>query len=107
MAQTEDSVLVLVLRRDYTSFSPEELERLCETFPDQEIHISRVDPVDYIEHAQLCDELEPAVVFLPRERPIPSLAMEHGFSHVTFGPDGSLVELQPMNPSFKPFTLRQ
>lgn len=94
--------LVVVLRRDATSLTPEEIALIREKFPDQEVDFRRTDPRDYKEHAAQCDELQPAMVLLPLERPIPSLAMEKGFPHVAITADG-IMELLPLVPTFKPF----
>lgn len=72
-------------------------------FPGDEIVFRRTDPRDYKEHAAQCDELKPAFVLLPLERPIPSVAMEKGFQHVVIDPQGDLIELEPLAPKFKPF----
>lgn len=97
-----DPVLVLLLRRDENTLSREEHSAFEQAFPGKEITFHRTDPIDFVEHALICDELRPVAVLLPRERPIPSRAMEHGFQHVTVTPAG-LQELLPLVPQFKPF----
>lgn len=95
-------VLVILLRRDASSLTPEEIALIREKFPGREIDFRRTDPRDYREHAAQCDELKPEMVLLPLERPIPSLAMEKGFQHVAITPNG-LMELLPLEPKFRLF----
>ena len=98
------TVLVTILRRDLADLDPAEREGILAAFPDHEIEFRRTDPRDFREHFAQCEQLKPAAVILPRERPIPSLAMEHGYRHIAFIPcEGQVRELEPMNPSFKPF----
>lgn len=101
-----DPALIILLRRNEEGLSAQEIQMLQRAFPGREITFKRTDPRDYREHADQCDALKPAAVLLPLERPIPSLAMERGFPHMAFMPDG-LMELQPLaEPSFKPFLPR-
>lgn len=95
-------VLVTVLRRDESDLTVDEIAAVRAMFPDKEVVFRRTDPQDYQEHAAQCEELQPAAVLLPRERPIPSLAMEKGFQHIAFTPNG-LMELKSLNPTFRPF----
>jgi len=100
----DEKVLVLLLRRDPDNLTTEERIAFERAFPGRSVEYRRVDSRDYLEHANLCGRLRPAVVLLPRDRPIPSLAMERGFPHVTITSDGKLIELQPLEPQFKPYT---
>jgi hypothetical protein len=52
---------------------------------------------------QLIGHQEPVAVILPRERPIPAVAMEEGFQHITVLPNQGVVELEPLMVKFKPF----
>jgi hypothetical protein len=101
-----DTVLVTILRRNEEELTTEEREALVAAFPGKEVIFRRTDPRDFMEHAKECRELKPAAVILPRERPIPSLAMEEGFAHVTYLPNQGLVELEPLVPAFKSFAAR-
>ena len=97
-----DKVLVLVLRRE---LDPQEVVALQEKFPGKELELLTIHPEDFRQHAAICEgykDLKP-IVFLPRERPIPSLAMERGVPHVALLPNGQLSELLPLVPQFKPF----
>lgn len=103
MAET-NKVRIILLRRDAISLSDEEKRLLQEAFPGREIEFMRTDPRDYKEHAAQCDQIQPAAVVLPGERPIPVLAMEKGFAHVAFTPDGLVeLEIEQLRPIFKPF----
>lgn len=97
-----DQVLVIILRRDESQLSQEEVAAIKAKFPGKQVVFKRTDPRDYKEHAAQCEELQPTVVILPLERPIPSVAMEKGFQHIAFTPQG-LLELDPLVPKFKPF----
>src|SRR5262245_4649652 len=73
--------------------------------PGEEIRYFRRDPADYMQHHANCTAtLNPDVdlVLLPRERSVPSLAMERGFRHVTLTPDG-LMMLVGLEPEFVPY----
>lgn len=101
----DEQILVVILRRDEKDLKPEEIVAIRNAFPGKEVKFRRTDPRDYREHAAQCEEFGPAAVILPLERPIPSLAMEKGFQHVVFTPNG-LMELEPLVPTFKPFQPR-
>ena len=94
--------LVLILRRDPEELTANEKKSIEEKFPEG-VEYQRVDPADFLEHDRLCRELNPVAVLLPRERPIPTLAIEHGFSHVIVDPEGVVMELQPLYPQFIKF----
>ena len=96
-------IKVLILRRAESELTVGERAALTAAFPDQKFEFVTTNPRDYEEHAVDCARLEPRVVLLPRERPLPSLAMEHGFVHVTVGPDGYLHKLLPLIPKFEHF----
>jgi len=95
---------ILLLRRMKEDLNPAELSALEAKWPDEELKFVRTDPRDFKEHADDCTRIQPDVVILPVERPIPSLAMQAGFRHVTMSPDGTtLIELQKINVEFGPF----
>jgi len=96
-------VLVIILRRDENELTPEERVGVFAAFRGKQVVFRRTDPKDYLEHAEQCLELKPAVVLLPRDRPLVSSAMEDGFPHVTVIPGRGLVELLPLFPQFKDF----
>ncbi len=96
---------IILLRRNPDSLTPEEIAMLKATFPGRELSFFRTDPQDYKEHLLNCEAIQPEVVILPLERPIPSLAMEQGYAHVVITPNG-LSELLPLQPQFKPFALK-
>lgn len=98
-----ERIRVLILRRDENELTIPERAALTAAFPGHEVEFVTTNPRDYEEHAADCERLKPHVVLLPRERPIPSLAMERGVAHVTVGPDGYLVKLLPLVPQFQPF----
>ena len=100
------SVVVILLRRDSDSLAPEEISAIRAKFPGRTVMFRRTDPQDYQEHAIDCQRLNPGAVILPRERPIPSLAMELGYAHVAFV-DGEYRELLPLVPQFKGFVPRR
>jgi hypothetical protein len=67
----------------------------------------RTDPRDYQEHYAICRTAESEeglrpIPYLPRERPIPALAMDHGYEHIAFTRDG-LMKLVEVKPVFEPF----
>ena len=97
------TIRVLLMRRDQQSLTFEELRVLEESFPDCDLNFQRSDARDYLEHEKICEEFKPDLVLLPREKPIPSTAMQKGFRHVTFTPDGKLLELKAINPVLVPF----
>lgn len=94
--------LILILRRDPTDLSSEEKQAIEACYPDEIVEYRRADPVDYRNHYELCRALAPAAVILPAERPIPILAMEHGYRHVTVS-SGKVMELLSIKTEFKPF----
>lgn len=96
-------VLVTILRREESELTSEERDGILAAFQGKEVVFKRTDPKDFLEHAEQCRELKPHAVILPRERPIPAVAMEEGFQHVTVLPDQGVVELEPLVPKFKPF----
>src|SRR5438105_1246839 len=98
-----EKILVLVLRRQ---LDEAEAKALHEAYPGKELEFRTIHPQDYREHDAICQELNPAVVLLPKDRPIPSLAMEWGVPHVALLPNGQLSELLPLIPQFKPFVPR-
>lgn len=94
-----EKILVLVLRRE-----PDlnEIAAIQRKFPGKQLVFKTINPADYKEHAAICEEMKPDVVLLPKDRPIPSLAMEKGFPHVALF-NGDVMELLPLMPQFKPF----
>jgi hypothetical protein len=91
---------VLLLRRNPEDLSELETSALKAQFgPD--VNFVRTDPTDYKEHLEDCQNIRPAAVLLPKEKPIPSDAMEAGFPHIVVFPDGKLAQLEPLIPSFK------
>ncbi len=50
----------------------------------------------------MCQELKPDVVLLPKDRPIPAAAMEHGIVHVAVV-GGKLCKLLPLVPQFEDY----
>lgn len=99
----ETQVLITILRRDEADLTPEEREAILAAFQGKKIVFKRTDPKDFLEHAEQCRQLKPTAVVLPRERPIPAVAMEEGFQHITVLPNQGVVELEPLTPKFKPF----
>ncbi len=96
--------LILVLRRDPADLERLEVAELQRCFPKgSAFEWQRSDPKDYREHAEDCRRLKPAAVILPMERPIPSVAMEEGFAHVAFLPNGTVGKLEPLAPKFTNF----
>lgn len=93
-------MLIMILRR--SRLDADELAALTVKFPDTEFEFVAANPADYGEHAVLCDKLQPDLVFLPRY-PIPSLAMEKGYKHVT-ARNGELMELLALGPAFAPLS---
>ena len=99
--------VVILLRKDAADLTKRQKQILTQAYPDRSITFHRTDPADYQEHDLSCQELRPALVLLPLQRQIPSLAMEHGVVHVAFGPNDELLELVELPPPiFKPFTPR-
>ena len=95
---------VLLLRRDESDLSEGERTAFQAKWPGEELKFVRTDPKDFKEHAEDCTRIQPDAVVLPVERPIPYLAMQAGFKHVTLGPDGTkLLELKKMDVVFEPF----
>ncbi len=101
MAKT-GTALVLILRRSPRDLSDEEISLIQRAFAGRDVQFRRIDPANYQEHDTLCAQLQPEAVILPMDRPIPSLAMEHGFVHVTVK-DGKVMKLEPMETNFTPF----
>jgi hypothetical protein len=97
-----DKVLITILRRDESELLPYVVDAIRAKFPDKEVVFKRTDPEDHLKHAEQCDELVPAAIYLP-EKPIPSLAMEKGFQHIIVTCEGEVMELEPLQPKFKPF----
>lgn len=97
-------VLVVLLRRD--ELTPTELRLLQTKYPGKVLEFHRTDPRDALEHVRDCERIKPDVVFLPLEKPLPSLAMEAGFPHVAVTWEGLLRELCPLEPRFKFFEPR-
>ncbi len=95
-------VIVGILRRDLSDLTDAEKEVVSKAFPDSQLVWTRMDSKDYLEHATACAEVQPTIVILPKDRPIPAKAMEEGFPHVVISPNG-LLELEPLQPTFKPF----
>ena len=96
---------IFVLRK---ALSPEEEVMIRSKLPGKEIEFQVVHSQDYLEHAETCRVLNPEegdFVILPKDRPIPSLAIEQGVPHVALTKDG-LMELLPLKPEFKPFVPR-
>lgn len=71
-------------------------------FFSREIQFSRIDPINYIEHDKACDERQPTLVQLPKDKPIPYLAMKK-FPHVIVTPEGKIMKLKSINVEFEPF----
>ena len=94
-------VLILLLRQDPEQLSPTEKECIALLYPEG-VEYRRIDLADYLDHNRICQELHPVAVILPKEKPIPSLAMENGYRHITFSAQGP-IELLPLRPEFKPF----
>ena len=95
-----ESVKVLLMRRDEL----EEAERkaLSIHFPDREIRLASSASADYVQHAAACEEYQPLLTFLPKDRPVPSLAMQRGFIHVALV-DGKLMRLVALVPQWEEY----
>ena len=76
-------IVIGVLRGDVS-----EEERLAweEAYPGREVEFTRMDSADYLVHATNCRDLDPAAVFLPKDKPIPTDAMADGYVHVALSP---------------------
>ncbi len=100
------SKLINVLRRSKAQLDSEELRVITAAFDNQPLEFVRRDPADYIIHDQECQATKPVVVILPKDRPIPTLAMEHGFVHcaVINGKLMRLVKLEPVWEEYVPPT---
>ncbi|TSC55631.1 MAG: hypothetical protein G01um101418_786 [Parcubacteria group bacterium Gr01-1014_18] len=96
----EKSVIVLILRGD--KLEPNEIKQLQEKFQGRKLEFKSSFPKDFMEHAETCRKIKPDVVILPKDRPIPAVAMEEGFAHVVLTKD-EVKELLPLQPQFKPF----
>lgn len=96
-------VVVGLLRGDKEDLDPKEVRAVEETFSGRDIIWKRMDSRDYLKHDQLCAEIGTRLVLLPKDRPIPSKAMERGVAHVIVSPDGKLMELLPLRPEFKQY----
>jgi hypothetical protein len=94
--------LILILRRDPRDLSTEEKQVIEACYPGETVEYQRIDPIDHRSHYELCRSLAPSAVILPAERPIPVLAMEHGYHHVAVI-SGRVMELVSINTEFKPF----
>ena len=101
----DGKVVVLIMRSELLDLDPKEIAELEKTFSGKEFEFHSSYPHDYRDHAENCRKLNPDVVILPKDRPIPSLAMEEGFIHVAFTELG-ILELEPLTPKFKPFVPR-
>lgn len=86
--------------------SAKEIAAVKKCFPGKEVNFVVNHPKDYIEHAEMC-RMEPKPIVVLKDRPIPSLAMEEGVTHVVIMPDGQVMELLPLEPKFKPFVPRE
>lgn len=96
--------IVFLMRLDYKDLPLLEAVAIRAKFPDREIEFIRVDPQDYLIHMQLCRAFQPLFVRLPRERQIPSLAMEEGYPHGIVTPQGEVLKLKDLPPPvFEPF----
>ncbi len=96
-------VKVILMRRD--DLTEEESNSLLSFYPPAtEFEIVRRDPVDFREHLTMCLEFQPDVVILPREKPVPILAMEQGFAHISMTPMGfrRLLKVPPDFVDFVP-----
>jgi len=95
--------LVLMMRRSPEDLNAGQDAAIRDLFLGCQVTFERIDPVDYLEHAAICRKLKPDMVLLPREQPVPSLAMEEGFTHCVVSPDGTVMRLLPITPQFVPF----
>jgi hypothetical protein len=94
-------IRVMLMRRD--GIGPDEAQSLASFYPEgTEFEIVRRDPVNYLEHLTMCEEFEPDVVILPREKPVPILAMDKGYAHISMTPLG-FRRLLRVPPDFVPF----
>lgn len=95
-------IRVMLMRRD--DLDDNEKKALQELYPGHEFDPFRTDPMDFRDHLRICEESKPDVVILPREKPVPVLAMEKGFVHVTMTPKGfmRLLRVVPDFVEFKP-----
>ena len=98
-----EKVIIGVLRRSADDMSPEEHEAYAYAFSGREVVFVRMDSQDCYDHDRACQALGAEVVVLPKDRPIPSIAMDRGIQHITFVPGQGIVELEPLRPTFKPF----
>lgn len=93
---------VLILRRHLTDLNPTEKELLLNALGGEELECITSHPNDHLQHVERCRSLQPAVVLLPLDTPIPSTAMKEGFRHVAVV-DGQLKELIRLDPIWKNF----
>jgi|SRR3989344_1756821 len=94
---SEATIKVDLFRQD----NPTDVERLTyqQMFRGYPIEFNRIDPVNYIEHNKACEERQPTLVQLPKEHPIPHLAM-HEFPHVVVTGDGRVLQLTEITTKF-------
>src|SRR5258708_66901 len=96
---------VMAMRRPEPS--PEEEAAVKAAFPvDTAMEYLESHSPNYLEHAAACErELDPAtdIVLLPKDRPVPEVAMQKGYRHVTLTPSG-LKMLVGLIPEFVDFT---
>ena len=97
-----ETKIVMILRRSENDLTPEEKAAFEQSFPGCKIEYVSSNPVDCYEHEKNCKEIKPDAVLLPKDKPIPVLAMEQGFAHVTLTP-GGLLQLKKITPDFAPF----
>lgn len=95
-------IRVMLMRRD--DLDDNEKQALQALYPGDELDIFRSDPVDFRDHLRMCEEFKPDVVVLPREKPVPVLAMEKGYVHITMTPKG-FMRLLRVVPDFVEFKL--
>lgn len=75
-------VLILILWRSYKDLAQEEIDAIEKAHPGHEIEFRRISPRSAEEHAQICQKLQPDAVLLPREQPIPNIAVKDGIPHI-------------------------
>lgn len=99
---SDSEVVVAILRRDEKDLEPAEKVGVQQKFSGRKVRFVRIDPRDCFECREICRDLKPTAVILPKDRPIPALAMEDGvpFIEVT---TGTPRQLMPMKVEFCEF----
>ncbi len=102
MDQEKPNVIVGVMRRTKDDLLPHEVAAVENAFPGRNICWVRIDSCDHIEHDNNCAKINTYLVVLPKDKPIPSTAMERGVVHVDLS-TGKIRKLNPLKPEFEDY----